>query len=47
LVDTYLALRSKGLILHPANNFKLDMFVDADFARMWHGEYSELWDRAL
>jgi hypothetical protein len=28
--------------MHPSQDFKLDMFVDADFAGMWHREYSEL-----
>jgi hypothetical protein len=42
-----LGTQDKGLILHPTKNFKLDMFVDADFARMWHQEYSELRDCAL
>ncbi len=35
-----LATKEKALILHPTNSFKLDMFVDADFAGMWHHEYS-------
>jgi len=42
-----LATRDKGLILHPTHDFKLDMFVDADFAGMWHREYSELRECAL
>jgi len=42
-----LVTKEKGLIMHPTNNFKLDMFVDADFAGMWHREYSELRDCAL
>jgi len=42
-----LASRDKGLILHPTHNFKLDMYVDADFAGMWHREYSELQECAL
>jgi len=37
-----LATKDKGLILHPTHDFKLDMFIDADFAAMWHREYSEL-----
>lgn len=42
-----LATKDKGLILHPTKNFKLDMFVDADFAGVWHREKSELRDCAL
>jgi len=42
-----LATKDKGLIMHPTQNFKLDMFVDADFAGMWHREYSELRECAL
>jgi len=39
--------KDKGLIMHPTQDFKLDMFVDADFAGMWHWEYSELRECAL
>jgi len=42
-----LATKDKGLLLHPTNKFKLDMFVDADFACIWHREYSELRDFTL
>jgi hypothetical protein len=42
-----LATRDKGLIMHPTQDFKLDMFIDADFAGMWHREYSELRECAL
>jgi hypothetical protein len=42
-----LATKDKGLILHPTHDFKLDMFIDADFAGMWHREYSELRECAL
>jgi hypothetical protein len=31
-----LATRDWGLILHPSHNLKLDMYVDADCAGMWH-----------
>jgi hypothetical protein len=37
-----LATKDKGLILHPTQGFKLDMFINADFAGMWHREYSEI-----
>lgn len=43
----FLATKGKGMILHPTNTFKSDMFVDADYAGMWHREYSELCDCAL
>ncbi len=42
-----LATKDKGLILHPTQDFKLDMFIDADFAGMWHREYSEIRECAL
>jgi hypothetical protein len=42
-----LATKDKGLILHPRHDYKLDMYVDADFAGMWHQEYSHLRDCAL
>jgi hypothetical protein len=39
--------KDKGLILHPAKNSSLDMYVDADFAGMWHQEHSTLRDNIL
>jgi hypothetical protein len=39
--------KDKGLVMHPTQAFKLDMFIDADFAGMWHREYSELRECAL
>ena len=42
-----LATRDKGLVMHPTHDFKLDMFIDTDFAGMWHREYSELRECAL
>lgn len=42
-----LQTKDHGLILHPEKDFKLDMYVDADFAGMWHHEYAELRDCAL
>jgi len=42
-----LATRDKGLIMYPTQDFKLDTFIDADFAGMWHREYSELHECAL
>jgi hypothetical protein len=42
-----LATKDKGLILHPKHDFRLDMFVDADFAGRWHHENSHLRDCAL
>jgi hypothetical protein len=41
------ATKDKGLVMHPTHNFKLDMFVDANFAGLWHWEYSELCECAL
>lgn len=35
------------MILHPTHDFKLDMYVDTDFAGMWHHEYLEICDCAL
>ncbi len=37
-----LAMKNMHLPLHPTNDSKFDMFVNADFAGMWHREYSEL-----
>jgi hypothetical protein len=42
-----LATKDHGLVLHPEKTFKLDMYVDADFAGTWHQEHSELHDCAL
>jgi hypothetical protein len=39
--------KDKGLILHPKPDFRLNMFVDADFAGLWHQEFSDLRDCAL
>lgn len=42
-----LVTNDKGLLMHPTHDFKPDMFVDTDFARMRHGEYYELCECAL
>lgn len=39
--------KDNGLILHPTKDFNLDMYVDADFAGMWHQEHSALRDNVL
>lgn len=45
-IGHYLLLtRDKGLILTPSHNFRL--YVDADFAGLWHRDYAELRDCAL
>jgi len=39
----YLVLTSnRGLILHPSKDFRLDMYVDADFAGLWHQQHSAM-----
>ncbi len=44
----YLILtRDKGLLLQPTSNLSLDMYVDADFAGMWHQEHSALRENVL
>ena len=35
------------MILKPTTDVTLNMFVDADFAGMWHKEYAELRDNLL
>jgi hypothetical protein len=47
IVRYLLATKDKGLILKPSMSLTLDMFVDADFAGMWHKEYSALRDNVL
>lgn len=42
IVRYLLATKDKGLILKPSTSLTLDMFVDADFAGMWHKEYAAL-----
>jgi len=42
-----LQTRDRGLILQPKSDFRLDMLVDADFAGLWHQEFSDLCDCAL
>ncbi len=39
--------KDKGLILHPTKTFTLDMYVDADFAGMWHQQHSALRENVL
>jgi hypothetical protein len=39
--------KDKGLILHPTKDFSLDMYIDADFAGMWHQQHSALRDNVL
>jgi hypothetical protein len=39
--------RDKGLILQPTNDFQLDMYVDADFAGLWHQQHSALRESVL
>jgi hypothetical protein len=41
------ATKDKGLILKPSSSLTLDMFIDANFAGMWHKEYSHLRDSML
>jgi hypothetical protein len=36
------ASRDKGIKLHPQQKFKLDMYLDSEFAGSWHHDYSEL-----
>jgi hypothetical protein len=44
----YLVLTSKqGLILHPNKEFCIDMYVDADFAGLWHQQHSTMRDCVL
>ena len=39
----YLVLTAtRGLILHPNKEFRLDMYVDADFAGLWHQQHSAM-----
>ncbi len=47
LAKYLLATKDRGLILHPHADFKLDMFVDADFTSMYHREHSSLRDNVL
>jgi transposase InsO family protein len=47
-IARYLLLtKDKGLILQPSKNITLDMYVDADFAGMWHQEHSALRENVL
>jgi hypothetical protein len=47
IVRYLLATKDKGLILKPTTTLTLDMFVDADFAGMWHKEFADLRDNVL
>jgi hypothetical protein len=39
--------KDKGLILHPNMSFNLAMYVDADFAGLWHQQHSALCECVL
>jgi hypothetical protein len=47
IVRYLLLTKDKGLILHPTKTFTLDMYVDADFAGMWHHEHYALRENVL
>jgi hypothetical protein len=47
IVRYLIATKDKGLLLHPTKTFTLDMYVDADFAGMWHQEHSALRENVL
>jgi len=42
-----LLTRDKGVIMSPKQDFRLDLYVDADFAGLWHRDYAELRECAL
>jgi hypothetical protein len=47
-IERYLLLtKDKGIIMSPRRDFRLDMYVDADFAGLWHRDHAELCDCAL
>jgi len=47
-IGRYLLLtRDKGLIMKPKPDFRLDMYVDADFTGLWHRDHAELRECAL
>jgi hypothetical protein len=39
--------KKQGIIMHPSANLSLDMYVDSDFAGMWHREHTHLCDNVL
>ncbi len=47
IIRYLLFTKDKGLILHPSKSFNLDMYVDADFAGMWHQQHSALRNNVL
>jgi hypothetical protein len=47
-IGRYLLLtKDKGLIMSPSQEFRLDVYVDADFAGLWYRDYAELRKCAL
>jgi hypothetical protein len=47
-IGRYLLLtKDKGLIMSPHPDFQLDVYVDADFAGLWHRDHAELRECAL
>jgi hypothetical protein len=47
IVRYLLYTKDKGLILHPTRDFTLDMYVDADFAGLWHQQHSNMRESVL
>jgi hypothetical protein len=42
IVRYLFATKDKGLIMRPASDLTQDMYVDSNFAGMWHKEHSQL-----
>jgi len=42
-----LQTKDKGIIMNPVGDYRLNMYVDADFAGTWHKEFSQLRESVL
>jgi hypothetical protein len=47
IIRYLLYTKDKGLLLHPTRDFTLDMYVDTDFAGLWHQQHSALRESVL
>jgi hypothetical protein len=47
IIHYLFATKTKGLTLHLTTDLTLDMYLDSDFAGMWHKEHAHLRDNVL
>jgi hypothetical protein len=47
IIQYLIHIKDEGLILHPTRDFTLDMYIDANFAGLWHQQHSALHESVL